>query len=207
MSTVIIGVFNNPYDAGHVLDALMGRGMASSACFLDGCAAVRDREGSLSLTQTRDTFGNNAINGAGVGGILGGICGMLLFNPLTGFIAGSALGGTVGALANAAVYDYGIDDDIIKKLGSCLTPETSALFLMFKDKIPKPAIEELGKANAHILKMEFGERQEDALRKKIAEFSGPGNSVPVRSFEFQQNLAREDGTKTVLAQERPVGRA
>lgn len=102
--------------------------------------------------------------GALGGSFWGMLIGMIFLNPL----AGAAVGAGAGALGGK-LRDIGISDDFIKELGSSLTPESSALFVLVRKATPDKVLKELKGFNGKVLKTSLTKDKEEDLREVLEE--------------------------------------
>jgi len=92
---------------------------------------MREPGGKVRLKQSVNLVGAGAATGRLWGGMVGSLFGLLLLNPLLGFVTGAAFGAGAGAWSRK-LADYGIDDDFIRSIGQTLQPNTSALFVLVR---------------------------------------------------------------------------
>ncbi|MDE3721311.1 DUF1269 domain-containing protein [Nocardiopsis sp. N85] len=87
----------------------------------DAAYAYKDDKGRPRIQQTVSTTGVGAAGGA----LWGTLIGLIFLNPLLGLAVGAATGAVAGRLT-----DIGIDDDMIKQIGSHLEDGRAAVFLL-----------------------------------------------------------------------------
>jgi uncharacterized membrane protein len=88
-----------------------------------------------------------AASGASTGMLIGALAGLLLLNPLAGFVVGGLTGAGFGALSGSTA-DYGINDAFIKNLGKTIPKGSSALFVLVRSSTPDkvlPEVEPVGR--------------------------------------------------------------
>ncbi|MBR8744102.1 DUF1269 domain-containing protein [Nocardiopsis sp. MG754419] len=90
----------------------------------DAAYAYKDDKGRPRIHQTVDLTGYGAAGGA----LWGTLIGMLFLNPLLGLAVGAGAGALAGRLG-----DVGIDDDMIRRIGSELRQGRAAVFLLAAD--------------------------------------------------------------------------
>src|SRR4051812_21772580 len=105
--------------------------------------------------------GKGALGGA----FWGMLFGLIFFVPLLGAAVGAAAGALAGSMA-----DVGIDDGFIKKVGSEVTPGTSALFLMTTGTVLDRVKEGFAAQEpSELIYTNLSEEQESALRRVFEE--------------------------------------
>lgn len=123
MSNLIAVVFDDETTAFDMRASLLRMQKQYLIDLEDSVVVTRDEKGKTKLDQ--------AVNLTSVGAIGGGFWGMLIgflfLNPLLG----AAVGATAGALAGK-FRDIGIDDKVMRELGSSFKPGTSALFVLVR---------------------------------------------------------------------------
>ncbi|MBX6321504.1 MAG: DUF1269 domain-containing protein, partial [Rhodospirillaceae bacterium] len=97
----------------------------------------------------------------------GGLIGLLFLNPLAGMVIGAGIGAGAGALSGALV-DYGINDDFIRRLGSTITPGSSALFLLVRKINADKIMPMLRKYAGTVLQTSLSDRDEERLREALS---------------------------------------
>lgn len=133
---------------------------------IDACSVVRFRDGALEMHQTKDRVDPAIIGGLLIGAISGMLVGWMIWTPMAGLVLGTLAGMMLGSLWGM-LHDYGIEDDMIERLGTYLKPETSALFLLFRGVLPRTLLADLKQAEATIIHTPLNARAEEALRKKL----------------------------------------
>jgi uncharacterized membrane protein len=108
----------------------------------DTCVVERDKNGKIYIKQAVNLPALGAAGGGTRGALWGAIVGLLFLNPLAGMAIGALTGAGAGALAGS-LSDYGIRDDFIKKLSETIPPESSALFILFRNVTEDKVLPEL----------------------------------------------------------------
>lgn len=90
----------------------------------DAAYAYKDHKGRPRIHQTVNLTGYGAAGGA----LWGTLIGLLFLNPLLGLAVGAGAGAVAGRLT-----DIGIDDDMIREIGSELQQGRAAVFLLSSD--------------------------------------------------------------------------
>ena len=132
MSSLIAVVFDDETTAFDMRASLLHMQKQYLIDLEDSVVVTRDQKGKTKLDQAVNLTAAGAIGG----GFWGLLIGFLFLNPLIG----AAVGATAGAIA-AKFRDIGIDDNMMRELGSSLKPGTSALFVLVRratlDKVLK----------------------------------------------------------------------
>jgi uncharacterized membrane protein len=89
--------------------------------------------------------------------------GLIFLMPLAGAAIGAASGALMGALT-----DVGIDDKLIKGLGSQIQPGTSALFLYVVDATPDKVVDRMRQFEPEILRSSLSNDAEERLKAMMA---------------------------------------
>jgi uncharacterized membrane protein len=97
------------------------------------------------------------------GAFWGLLLGILVFIPLVGIVAGTALGALVGSMTH-----IGIDEDFIKSIRSKVTEGTSALFMMTSDAVEVRVVEAMKQSKFEIIATNLSKEEERKLRAAFA---------------------------------------
>ena len=115
----------------------------------DSVIAYKNDRGKVKLDQTVNLTAAGAANG-GMWGLLIG----LLFSIPTGAallpIASTAVGAAVSALG-AQMHDYGINDDLMKRLANDIESGKATLFILARNVRADKMMEELAPLEGHVL--------------------------------------------------------
>lgn len=123
MSNLIAVVFEDETTAFDMRAALLRMQTQHLIDLEDSVVVTRDQKGKTKLDQSVSVTSAGAIGG----GFWGMLIGFLFLTPLLG----AAVGATAGAIA-AKFRDVGIDDKMMRDLGTSLKPGTSALFVLVR---------------------------------------------------------------------------
>jgi uncharacterized membrane protein len=123
MSSLIAVVFDDETTAFDMRASLLHMQKQYLIDLEDSVVVTRDQKGKTKLDQAVNLTAAGAIGG----GFWGLLIGFLFLNPLIG----AAVGATAGAIAGK-FRDIGIDDNMMRDLGSSLKPGTSALFVLVR---------------------------------------------------------------------------
>ena len=190
MSKLFVAVFNNMHDAENTLKDLKDHKEAYKADFQDACVVIRHRDGALELKQAVESSEPHILSGTGWGGLLGALSGLVVLNPVTGFLAGAVIGAGIGSISGM-LGDYGINNDFLQKLGTSLKEDNSALFMVFRDAVPEEVMERLNAANAFVIYTPLKQEAENALRqelKRIAAMPEHERELPAQTINFTSPL-------------------
>jgi uncharacterized membrane protein len=170
MADLIAVAFDQPDTADKVLHQLTAMGKEQLIQLEDACVVVRPPEGEIQLKQMLPLTKVGAMSGGSSGALWGALVGLLFLNPLAGLAIGAGVGAATGALAGK-LTDYGIDDEFIKKLGSSIKPNSSALFLLIRKVTGDKVLERLRAEGfrGHVLQTSLSNEQEAALKQAISD--------------------------------------
>ena len=168
MSELVCVAFRDSNTADLALNKLQSLQKEYVVDLEDACVVVRDKSGKVHLKQAVQLVKAAAIGGAGFGALWGTMIGLLFLNPLAGLIVGAGIGAGSSALS-AAMTDYGIPDDFIRELGRTIEPNTSALFLLFRQLSADKVLPELSQFSGRVLKTSLSDRDEQRLREALAQ--------------------------------------
>lgn len=133
-----------------------------------GNAAVisRDARGTISFDELNDlTLGEGAATGAVIGALVGALRGQLLGDTL--------IGAGLGWLASKAL-DLGFSDDFLERIGTQLSPNSSALAVAVEFDRLDEALQTLGQYHGTILQQTLPPEQ--ARKLELAMESAPASS-------------------------------
>lgn len=177
MSELIVLGFDTADKADAILNRLVQLEKEYLVDLEDAVVAVRDAGGKVRLKQSVNLTAAAAASGGLSGALWGSLVGLLFLNPLAGMVLGGAVGAGSGALAGSAA-DYGIDDDLIKRLADTIPANSSALFLLIRKVQPEKVLEEFKGEHARILRSSLSPDQEERLRKALAAENPAGQAAP-----------------------------
>lgn len=161
MSNLIAVVFDDETTAFDMRAALLRMQKQYLIDLEDSVVVTRDEKGKTKLDQAVNLTSAGAVGG----GFWGLLIGFLFLNPLLG----AAVGATAGAIAGK-FRDIGIDDNMMRELGSSFKPGTSALFVLVRratlDKVLDGLKAFAGKGK--VFKTSLSKDDEDSLREALA---------------------------------------
>jgi len=167
MSELVVLGFDTVDKADTILNRLVQLEKEYLVDLEDAVIAVRDASGKVRLKQSVNLTATGAASGGLSGALWGSLVGLLFLNPLAGLVLGGAFGAGSGALAGS-MTDYGIDDDLIKKLADTIPVNSSALFLLLRKVQAEKVLAEFKGEHATILRTSLSPEQEEQLRKALA---------------------------------------
>ncbi|MGY5810216.1 DUF1269 domain-containing protein [Rhizobium sp. LEGMi198b] len=177
MSELVVLGFDNTNQADVVLNRLIQLQKEYLVDLEDSVVAIRDASGKVRLKQSVNLAAAGAASGGLSGAIWGSLVGLLFLNPLAGMVLGGAFGAGSGALAGS-MTDYGIDDDLIKRLADTIPVNSSALFLLIRKVQPEKVLQEFQGEHARILRTSLSPEQEERLRNALASESSAAAPPP-----------------------------
>lgn len=148
-------------DSSRAEEALRQASEAQKSHILDLADAVivsKDDAGKVTLKQSFNTVAA----GAASGGMWGTLIGLLFLNPLLGLAAGAASGALTGYMT-----DFGINDDMMKRMGQELQPGESALFVLVRKSTPDRVIPALRELEGEVFHTSLSHDQEEKLREAL----------------------------------------
>ena len=149
-------------DQSRAEEALQKAAEAQKQHLIDLADAVivsRDGAGKVSLKQSFNT----TAAGAATGGLWGTLIGLVFLNPLLGLAVGAASGALSGYMT-----DFGIDDDMMKRMGQELPAGSSALFVLVRKATPDKILPELRDLGGEVFHTSLSDREEQALREALS---------------------------------------
>lgn len=157
---VIIAAFNSPDGAGEYMDALKQGRKEGLIGIIDAAVVVKNTEGKVKITDTKERRGKGFITGSVVGGLLG----LIVAPPVAVVAAGGGLiGSLVGQLRSAPIRNE------MKEIGSALTPNSSAIVAVIEHTWVSKLEAALAEAGAQVIR--------DALQSDIAAQLNAGRNV------------------------------
>jgi uncharacterized membrane protein len=160
--------FDDPKTADQVLTELTALQKEYLIELKDACVVVRAPDGSVHLHQAVPLVRSGALAGGSSGALWGTLIGLLFLNPLAGMALGAGIGAASGALAGK-LSDYGINDDFIRELGSTITPNSSALFLLVQKVTADKVLPRISHHRGRVLKTSLSDEREQRLREALGD--------------------------------------
>ena len=156
MSNLIVVTFDNPDEAGQVLETLRSVQRGGYLNLDDSAVVVKDEEGKVHVKNEMD-------RGVKIGAVGGGLLGLLIgavFFPIGAILVGALAGGLIGKSV-----DLGVDPKFVKEVGEDIQPGTSALFIIVRDANPNVAVAALKPYKGTVRQTTFPPESEDELRR------------------------------------------
>jgi uncharacterized membrane protein len=167
---VIVATFTRENGAKEALDQLKEVKKDGLIDIQNAAVLRKDEEGKIHIKETADMSGRR---GAGVGGVIGGVVG-LIFPP--SILATAAVGAAVGGLS-AKLRDSGFQDERLRRVADGLQPNTSALIAVIEHTWVLKVEEQLREYGADVIT--------EALRADVAaqleEAAGSGEKLDAAS--------------------------
>jgi len=172
MSELVVLGFDDANKADAILNRLLQLEKEYLIDLEDAVVAVRDSDGKVRLKQSMNLTAAGAASGGLSGALWGSLVGLLFLNPLAGMVLGGAFGAGSGALAGS-MTDYGIDDNLIKRLAETIPVNSSALFLLVRKVQPEKVLEDFKGEHARILRSSLSPEQERRLQDALSAGTAP----------------------------------
>ena len=163
MAELIAITYNTRAEANAAREALSTMSAEHLVELEDAAVAYKDKKGRVRLDQTLDL----TAAGAAYGGFWGALLGML-FTFAAGApllpLATAAFGAGFGALG-ARLTDYGINDDMMRKLASEIEAGRATLFVLARKVTYDKVIRQLATYKGEVLRTSLPEQIEADLRR------------------------------------------
>ncbi len=160
MSNLVAVVFEDEVTAFEMRAALVKMQKEYLIEIEDAVVVTRDQKGRTKLDQAVNLTSAGAVGG----GFWGMLIGLIFLNP----ILGAAIGAGAGALSGR-LNDIGLNDKMMKDIGSSFKPGTSGLFVLVRratvDKVLQGLKEFAGKGK--VFQTSLNKDDEHALREAI----------------------------------------
>lgn len=121
---LVVGRYNDKDGAHNALVALESAYEGQLLSFLGAAVVHKDADGKITIDEAADMSGGK---GATIGAVLGGVLGIIA-GP-AGVVVGGAAGAIVGSLT-AGVFDPGVPNKRLRKIGKKLKPGDSAIVVL-----------------------------------------------------------------------------
>lgn len=139
----------------------------------DAVYVTKDASGEVDLHQMINLPAAGAASGAASGALWGALIGLLFLTPMAGAAIGAAVGAGSGALAGK-FSDYGIDDDFVRQLSTQLTPNSSAIFVLFRRATMDKVLPEISRFGGTVLRTSLSDEMEQRLQAALSQ----GTAMP-----------------------------
>lgn len=157
---VVIAAFNSPDGAGEYMDAIKQGKREGLIGIIDAAVVVKNAEGKIKITDTKERRGKGFITGSVVGGLLG----LIVAPPVAVVAAGGGIIGTlVGQLRSAPIRNE------MKEIGAALTLNSSAIVAVIEHTWVSKLEAALAEAGAQVIR--------DSIQADIAAQLNAGRNV------------------------------
>ncbi|MGZ3743663.1 MAG: DUF1269 domain-containing protein [Pseudobdellovibrionaceae bacterium] len=157
MSTLIAFLYPEEKIADNVLEAVEKLAREGHIDIEDACAITKNSKGQIHFNQEINLSFIGAVSGL----VLGTILGWIVWLPYLG-IPGALLGALSGKIS-----DRGIKDQDMKDLSHEMPPESSALFLLLRNRNMETVVQDLAPYGGRIFHTSLSKAQELALEEKL----------------------------------------
>jgi uncharacterized membrane protein len=160
MGTLVAVVFEDESTAFEMRAALAKMQKQYLVEMEDAVVVTRDLQGKIKLHQAVSLTTAGAVGG----GFWGMLIGLLFLNPFLGAMVGAS----AGALA-ARFHDIGIDDQMMRDVGSSIKPSSSALFVLLKKASSDKVLDGLKQfaGRGKVFQTSLNKEDENALREVL----------------------------------------
>ncbi len=124
----------------------------------DAALVWREGDGKPKIQQAINTTRTGAAGGA----LWGTFLGLLFLAPVFGLVVGAATGAVAGKLR-----DIGVDDNLIKEIGTQLKPGTAAVFALVEGSTTDKVIDALKPYRPRVLQTSLTYEAQDELVKAL----------------------------------------
>lgn len=166
MSDLVAIAYPDINQAEQVLEKLGQMRKAQLIDLDDAVYVTKDAQGNIKLHQAVNLVKAGAGYGALWGGLWGLLIGALVLQPIAGAAIGAGVGAGSGVIAGK-LNDFGIDDNFIKQLGTTLTPNSSAIFVLVRSVTPDKVIPEVSKFGGKVLQSSLSHESEARLQAAL----------------------------------------
>jgi uncharacterized membrane protein len=159
--TIIVMTFEDEKNAMRALKVLESMGTEKLFELNDAVVLVKDYDGAVSITETRDVSGGR---GAVAGGVAGLVVGTLLGGPIGGVLLGAATGAIV-----AKAVDFGVPDHKIAEVSKALDRSNSALLLELQSGDPDKLVAAVSETGGELYELNIPEEARQQLQESLSE--------------------------------------
>jgi uncharacterized membrane protein len=161
--------FEDERNATRALNVLESMGTEKLFKLSDAVVLVKDSDGAVSITETRDVSGGR---GAVAGGVAGLVVGTLLGGPIGGVLLGAATGAIV-----AKAVDFGVPDRKIAEVSKALDRSDSALLLELQSGDPDKLVAAVSETGGELYELNIPEEARQQLEKDLSESDSGSDSA------------------------------
>lgn len=170
MNTITVAIFEKTSGASRIIKEFRAIPDLAGKGITDACASYRSNDGSLTLDQMIDRSDRFFIAGLWLGALSGFTIGFYEWGwPIS--ILTAMIGALVGlgfATLFAVLNDYGMNDDFIQKIGSELSPGSSAILIMHQPHMTQKLNAFLIQHGAFVYQTACNDRNQDNLQTVMA---------------------------------------
>jgi uncharacterized membrane protein len=168
MSTLVAITYPDINQAGVVLNTLKRLVKQHVLDMEDAVCVTKASDGEVDLHQMINLPGAGAARGGATGALWGTVLGLLFLQPLAGAMIGAAVGAGTGALAGM-LSDYGIDDNFVRQLSAQMTPNSSAVFILFRQMTEDKVMPEISQYGGTVLHTSLSDEMEQRLQAALSQ--------------------------------------
>ncbi len=166
MSDLIVVVFQGRHTADEALLRLQKMAMDWEVDLDEVVIMTRDKDGTVRTRNSDTLSATGFLGGTSLGALTGTLMGAMVGNPAAGFVAGSALGAGTGTLAG--LLDQADEEDALAaRVGSKLTPDSSALAMIGWTSRPTKVLNELADFKGEVIETSLRVSDEKELRAAL----------------------------------------
>jgi uncharacterized membrane protein len=168
MDELIAVAFDDPERAEAVRRDMLNLANEDLAAFEEAVVLMVDEDGKPRFHHSKHFTVPVALGG----GFVGMLAGLVILNPvlaLVGGVAGTALGGVLGALK-----EVGLEEDFMEDLARNLQPGSSVLFVVLRRGDPDQVAAKLAPYRGRILRTTLSHRDEARLKQALEQVAASG---------------------------------
>ena len=166
MSNLAIIAFEGRHSADEALLRLAKMENEWEVAVSDVAVVTRDKDGQIRLRSNESMTADGFFGGAALGGLWGLLIGAMASNPAAGFLVGTAAGAS-GGMLGGALDQSDAEDEFVRKVGSALKPDSSALAVIGWTSRPTKLLNELEGMHGTVIETSLSVSDEKALREVL----------------------------------------
>jgi uncharacterized membrane protein len=162
MTQLLVFGVDSPQTAERMLE--VGRDLAKQELLqlADAAWVERTADGNVKLHQSVNLTAMMAGSGAVTGALWGTLIGLLFLNPLAGAAVGAGVGAGTGAISGR-LTDIGVDDNLIREIGTTLEPGKAAVFFLARNATVDRVIDAMRPYNPKVIQTNLSRDSEREL--------------------------------------------